>query len=209
MTSLSFAWHLRQDCCLGAPWLSHLFEPGRSHLCVSCRHILTGKNPADCCCLLQMANMSGRTGAAVNMTGLSMTQLTDALRNGSVFVSAQVSLRVFLNLVSNPPLLGHHPCPLPDSAAAKDAQRQQVAERQGPYLGTRPNLSSLSILVISLTADFPACNDAAMAPVSWSGRTALQALSGCVLAMHAACHRLRQRCPACCTCVCATAGHVF
>eukprot|EP00891_Asterochloris_glomerata_P006163 jgi/Astpho2/6163/fgenesh1_pg.00088_%23_8_t len=37
----------------------------------------------------QMANTSGQTGAAVNMTGLSMTQLTDALRNGSVFVSAQ------------------------------------------------------------------------------------------------------------------------
>ena len=162
------------------------------------------ENSTDCRCLLQMANMSGQTGAAVNMTGLSMTQLTDALRNGSVFVSAQVSLRVSLNLVSNPPLLGHHLCPLPDSAAAKDAQRQQVAERQGPYLGTRPNLSSLSILVISPAPDFPACNDAATATVSWPA--GLQWV--CVGHVCWECDWPRQPLHAA-PVVCATAGHMF
>ena len=76
---------------------------------VCCRHVRPQSDPADCCCLLQMVNMTGQSGAAVNTTGLSMTQLTDALRNGSVFVSAQVSLRACLKLLaSNTPLLEHH-----------------------------------------------------------------------------------------------------
>ena len=134
--------------------------------------MLSWKDPADRCCLLQMANTSGQTGAAVNMTGLSMTQLTDALRNGSVFVSAQVSPRAHLNVVFNLPLLEHHPCLLHVSAAAVDAQLHQDADSQ--CLQTCPSVWAPQNHLSPLQHFQQTCLHAMMLP--WPQKAGLTAL---------------------------------